>query len=151
MPVEQEKVEKLLRAAMAAPSGGNQQPWEFIVVTDEKLRADLSGMARPAQPAKAAPLDIIILGNKDRMRFPELWQQDLGAAAENILLEAVELGLGGVWLGTAPIEGRMNYIRDMFSLPENLDPYAVLCIGYPDAPVVQQDRFDPDRIHYNKY
>lgn len=101
-PVEKEKIEKLLRAAMQAPSAGNQQPWEFIVIQDKENLKKLSGMSPYSKLIMNAPLTFVLLGNKDKMKFPENWQQDMGASAENILLEAVELGLGAVWLGVAP-------------------------------------------------
>lgn len=180
-PVEDEKVELLLRAAMAAPSSTNQQDWEFIVVTDKQLLEGLSkvsgggsspkmppngekpmepppgGMAppRPGGPSavcKDAPLAIVVLGNKDRMRCPENWEQDLGAATENILLEAVQCGLGGVWLGVATLKDRMDAVSNLFNLPENILPYCILAIGYPaNEPHAQQDRYHPEYVHYNGF
>jgi nitroreductase len=175
-PVEPEKIEQLLRAAMAAPSATNQQPWEFLVVTDPALLEALSHASDGGEPPKApagkppmtpppagdrphggpaacckdAPLAIVVLGNQTRMRCPENWQQDLGAATENILLEAVQQGLGGVWLGIATLENRMDNIRRIFSLPEELLPYCILALGYPaEQPKPQQDRYCPAYVHYN--
>jgi len=64
------------------------------------------------------------------MRFPENWEQDLGAACQNILLEAVELGLGAVWLGIAPVEVRMSKVSEILNLPEHIVPFAIILIGY---------------------
>ena len=100
--VESDKVEQILRAAMAAPSAGNQQPWEFIVVENKETLAQMANVSPYATPLKNAAVSIIVLVNKDSLRFPSYWQQDLAAATQNLLLEAAELGLGAVWLGIAP-------------------------------------------------
>ena len=150
-PVEQEKVDLLLRAAMAAPSGGNQQPWEFVVVTDDETRAQLAEVSPYAKPAGKAPLDIVLCMRTEGLRFPEIAEQDMGACAENILLEAVELGLGAVWQGIWPVPERMQGIKDLLGLPENIAAFAIISIGYPQKEPKQSDRFDATRVHYNKY
>lgn len=149
-PVEIEKVEKLLRAAMQAPSAANQQPWEFIVVTDKTSLMKLSQYNPYAGSLKNADLAIIVLGNTDRMMYPEHWEQDLGAATQNILIEATELGLGSVWFGTAPNAERMAFIRNLYSIDEKLLPYSVIAIGYPiDENVFKfVDRYDETRVRY---
>jgi len=148
--IEGEKIEKILRAAMQAPSAANQQPWEFLVVKGKENLHNLSKYNPYAASLKNAAVGIIVLGNKQRMMFPEHWQQDLGAATQNILLEAVELGLGAVWFGTAPNNSRMKYIQDLFNLNENLQPYSVIGLGYPKDghAKVFFDRFDEARIRY---
>lgn len=152
-PVEKEKVEKLLRAAMQAPSAGNQQPWEFIVVQERENLIKLSEMSPYSKPVKDAPLAFVLLGDTEKMRFPENWQQDMGATAENILLQAVELKLGAVYLGAAPDEDRENYLKKMFNLPDNIKPFCVIAIGYPADGQSNRfiDRYDENRVHYEKY
>lgn len=149
--IEKEKIEKLLRAAMQAPSAANQQPWEFIVVENKETLEKLSEAHLYAKPVKEAPLAILVLSKReDDLIFPQYWQQDLAAATENILLAAVELGLGAVWMGVAPEEDRMNYIKELFQLPQGVKAFAMLSVGYSsDNKVV--DRFDASRIHYEKY
>lgn len=150
-PVEQEKIELMLKAGMQAPSAANQQPWEFLVVTDKEKLQQLSEMSPYAKPLANAAVAFILIGNLAKAHFPGSWQQDLAAASENILLEATDLGLGGVWLGTAPEQDRMDYISKLFSLPEDLKPFSVLSIGYPDEAQTIVERYDPTRVHYNKY
>lgn len=152
-PVEQAKVIQLLKAAMQAPSAGNQQPWEFIVVQDSKMLERLSKMSPYTKLIAAAPLAIIVVANEKRLRYPENWQQDLGAATQNLLLEAVELGLGAVWMSAAPLEERTNYITELFTLESNIKPYCVVAIGYPQDGKGNTfiDRFDETRIHYEQY
>lgn len=151
--VESNKIETLLRAAMQAPSAMNQQSWEFLVVTDKKSLFRLSKMSPYSSMLENAPLAILVLSNVNGMRAKNLWQQDLSAATENILLQAVDLGLGSVWLGVGTIKEREEYIRKMFNLPENITPFNVIAIGYPlnDTANTFVDKYDVSKVHYEKY
>ncbi len=148
--VEDVKLDKILRAAMQAPSAGNGQPWEFIVVKGQKNLNTLAQFSPYATSLKKANLGIVVLGNKTKTPFPEYWQQDLGAATQNILLEATELGLGSVWYGVAPERDRMVYISKLYKLDEHLLPFCVIAIGYPEKENANHfvDRFDFNRVRY---
>lgn len=148
--VEPEKTEQLLRAAMQAPSAANQQSSEFLVIQKRDALEQLAQMSPYSKLLAKAPLAIVLLGNTERMKFAANWEQDLGAAAENILLQAVELGLGAVWLGVQPEQARIDAIRSQFSLPENLRPFGVIAVGYPADPEANRflDRWDKTRVHY---
>jgi nitroreductase len=138
---------------MQAPSAGNQQPWEFIVLQNKENLKKLSLMSPYSKPIADAPLAFILLASEERMRYPENWEQDMGAAAENVLLEAVDLELGAVWLGVVPLEDRVNYVREMFGLKDNISPYCVIAIGYSADGQENKfiDRYDERRVHYEKY
>lgn len=149
--VEDDKIEKLLRAAMAAPSVGNQQPWEFYVVRDHRTIQDLSHCSPYAGCAANAPLNIVVCSRDENMRFPAMVHLDLSAAVENILLEAVTLDLGAVWLGVSPYKAREILVRRALGVPEGLTPFAIVAVGYPQAVEEdrpREDRYDPSRIHY---
>lgn len=150
-PVESEKIEKLLRAAMQAPSAKNQQPWELIVVDSRKILDELSKYSNYANAILTAPVSIVLVSNIERLQSPEFWEQDLSAGTENILLEAVNLGLGAVWLGVNPLKDRMEFIKKLFDLPDNIIPFSVVPIGYTDRENNFVDRFNEDKIHYNKW
>jgi nitroreductase len=150
-PVEKEKVELLLRAAMQAPTSGNQRPWEFVVVENKDSLKKLSLTSKYSMMVAKAPIAIIMLGNKDLFQYPEDWEKDLGAATENLLLEAVELGLGAVWIGVAPLIDCMENVRAVCELPSNIDPFAIVAVGYPLEEKEPIDRFEQSRIHYEKY
>ena len=140
--------EALLRAAMQAPSAGNEQPWEFLVVRERENMLKLTTGNPYSKMLEHAPMAIVVCGDTSLQRFPyDFWVQDCSAAVQNILIEAVHLGLGGVWLGTYPIEERVNGIKEAFSLPENIIPLAVLAIGQPLKQPEPADRFIPERIH----
>ncbi len=151
--VEIEKIEKMIKAGMQAPSAGNQQPWEFIVIREEKMLKKLSNVSEYANFLADAPLAIVMLINDDNLKFVECVEQDMGACAQNILLEAVHLGLGGVWLGVKPEEERMNFISDIFDLPNNIKPFSILSIGYPKDESANKfiDRYDSSRVNYEAY
>ncbi len=149
--VEPEKVIELLKAGMQAPSAANQQPWEFLVIEDKEMHLKLSAMSTYAKLLVNSPLAIVLLGNRLRMRYEEDWQQDMSAAAENILLEAVNLDLGAVWLGVFPERDRVQYLQEILDLPSHLIPFNVISVGYPNKTINHfVDRFDEDRIHYEK-
>lgn len=150
-PVSQVEIEKLLRAAMQAPSAGNQQPWEFLVVEDKDMLEKVSKVSPYAGMVKDASLAVIMLGNEERMRFPENWEQDLSAATQNLLLEVADLGLGAVWLGVAPLEDRVTYISELFDLPEHIKPFAIVPVGHPATENKFVDRYDETRVHREKY
>ena len=151
--VEKEKVEKLLRAAMQAPSACNQQPWEFIVIDDKKKIEELANFSPYARMLLEAPLAIIILEKNTDLIAPAFTQQDLGACMENLLLQAAEEKLGAVWLGVSKGDEREQFIVDMFNIPQQLKPFGVVAIGYPlDADANHfVDRYDEKRVHYNGY
>ena len=146
-PVEREKIEAMLRAAMQAPSAANQQPWEFFVVTDRKKLEALAGVSPYAGMTKDAPA-AIVSAYRAACALPEYAQIDLSIAMENLWLETDAQGLGGVWLGIAPVEARMRAVEAVVGMPESLRAFAVFPFGYPAEERRQQDRFDPARIHW---
>jgi nitroreductase len=147
--IPEEVINKLLAAAMAAPSARNQQPWEFIVVTRKDLLERISTVNPYADMAAAAPVAILICGNLEIETSPGYWVIDCAAATQNLLLAAHALGLGAVWTGTYPNEDRMDGYTELFDLPEQILPHSLVVIGYPQEQPSDQDRFQVDRIHYN--
>lgn len=148
--IESVKIERTLRAAMQAPSAANQQAWKFLVVKGREKLSELSKYNPYAECLKNANIGIIVLWDKSKMILPEHWEQDLGAATQNILLEATEQGLGSVWLGTAPNKDRMKYIQKLYELDETLIPYSVVALGYPQDKSTNYfiDRFDENNVCY---
>lgn len=147
-PVESEKITEIIRAGMQAPSAGNQQPWEFYVVTDSEIINKLSKSHQYAGCAAGAPVVIVPVYRKSGIMFLEYAEIDMAIAQENMWLMTDELGLGGVWLGIAPLRERMDKIRNILSLPDDVEAFSLFVLGYPDETKVQQDRFDESRIHY---
>ena len=156
-PVEPEKVERLLRAAMRAPSGMNGQPWEFVVVDDRAVLTAMQKLSPGGRALQTAPLAIVVLEKEIPFRVEKgltwLGTQDLGACTENILLQAVEEGLGAGWMGVGPGTPGQDALAQLLGLPGNVKPYSIVGVGYPgaDAELEPADRFDPARIHRNRY
>lgn len=146
--VEKEKIDLMLRAGMAAPTGKNIQPWEFVVVTD---RAKLDSMAAALPYAKMlaqARNAIVVCGDSARSSY---WYLDCSAAAQNILLAAESLGLGAVWTAAYPYDDRMQVVRKYINLPRNILPLCVIPFGYPVGNEKPKQKFDEKKIHYNLY
>lgn len=151
-PVESEKIDKLLRAAMQAPSAANQQAWEFIVVQEKEKLAQIAEVSPYSKPVAGSAVTFVLLADESKMKVPTGWEQDMGAAAENLLLEAVHLGLGGVWFGVATADFVAENVRKLFELPEGIRPFALISVGYPDGQKNQFiDRYQADRVHYEKW
>ena len=100
---------------------------------------------------KNGAVAIVVVANKNYFNTDCLWQQDLAAASENLLLEAVELGLGATWMAIAPFEDRIDYINKLFDLPEEIIPFNMIIIGYPAKEKGFEDRFKPERVHWEKW
>ena len=149
--VEKEKIEILLKAAMSAPSAGNQQPWDFIAITQKEVIKKVRQASPHAGPLEGAPLCIIVCVNLQKERYPGNWVLDCSAATENILLAAHAISLGAVWIGIYPEQDRMKYLSRIFDLPENIKPMAVISIGYPAEEKGPADRFTDTNVHWEKW
>lgn len=150
-PVESEKTERILRAAMQAPTGHNAQDFEFIVVTDGEMRFRLSRLGPYSHFAEKAPLHIVVCENTGRMWEGSNWQGNLGAVCQNILLQVEEEGLGACWIGVWPYPERMAHVKEAMEIPDSVIPYALISIGYKEYQKRFDDRFDTAKIHYGKY
>lgn len=152
IPVEQDKLERIISAGMHAATAKDARPWEFIVVTDAAKKKAVSKMSEFAVCAADAPVVIITLADISRDDAGRMfWVQDMSACTENMLLQIVEEGLGGVWLGLYPEEDRIDYIRDLFKLPDSVMPFSAVALGYNLFDKEPKDRFDASRIHYDFY
>ena len=85
------------------------------------------------------------------MTVPDKWQQDMGACTQNMLLQIVKEGLGGVWLGVHPTQERIDSLKDIFGLPDNIMPFAVVCFGYSNKKNTFTDRYKEAAVHWDKY
>jgi len=151
-PVEREKVEKLLRAGMAAPSAVDKRPWHFTVVTDKEQLSKIAELTPNAGMAAKAPLAIVVSGDLDKAlegEAKEYWIQDVSAATENILLAAHGMGLGAVWTGIYPISERVEKITGLLEMPSSQVPFATIVIGYPDGENQPKDKFSAENVSYD--
>lgn len=151
-PVENEKIEILIRCACAAPSAANSQPVHFLVVTE---RSDLDRMASLMEYGKMlnnAPLAILVCGEVEKNDISRLyWQQDASAAMENLLLAAHSLDLGAVWLGVHPNEEREKCLRPLFAISDNISILGIASIGYPAEEKESHGEIREDCLHLSKW
>ncbi len=149
--ISQETITEMLKAAMAAPSARNQQPWEFIVITSQDVREKVPTACPFAQMIVDAPLGILICGNLKIETAPGYWVVDCSAATQNLLLAAHDLGLGAVWTGVYPREERMDGLTELLNLPEHVVPHSLVVIGYPAQEREHPDHYKADRVHMNEW
>lgn len=147
-PVEDTLIQQILKAGMQAPSACNQQPWEFYVVTNKDMIHKLSLATPYAGCAAGAPVVIVPVYRNKGLVAQSFAQIDLSIACENMWLETDALGLGGVWIGVAPMEDRMQEIHNILHIPDDLSVFCLFALGYPNESKTQQDRFEENRIHY---
>ena len=153
-PVSDETVEVLLKAAMAAPSAKNSQPWSFVVIRDRALLEKLGDSLPNAKMTATAPVALVICGVLDKAlpgEAREYWIQDAAAATENFLLAVHALGLGAVWTGVHPISERIRIIREALHLPEGVEPFCLIPFGYPAVPATVKDKWNPSIVHQDTW
>lgn len=150
-PVPDELIRVFLESAMMAPSAGNQQPWHFIVVSEKHTLLAIAEYHPYAQMLREAPLAVVVCGDKRLEKHKDYWIQDCSAAAQNLLLAVHAKGLGAVWLGVHPREERILPTRKLFQLPDDVMPLAIIAVGYPAEKKSHPERYDENKIHYEKW
>ena len=145
--VSEVQVERLLRAAMAAPSAANEQSWRFVVVRDPEIRAKLAEATPYAAPIGRAPVGIVVLADTSVEKFSGNWPLDCGAAVENLLLAAHASGLGAVWLGVHPDAEREAAVGTIVAAPKTFRVFCMIAVGTPEADGPIVDRYHAGHVH----
>ena len=146
-PVEEEKIQEILRAAMASPSAMNQRPWEFYVIRDPELLKKLGEVTPYSKPIGEAPVGIAMMVRRDSL-CPAYQDIDCGIASENLMLEATAQGLGSVMLGIAPKEEREKAVEALLDAPKELRAFALFALGYPAYEPKPRETFELDRVRF---
>jgi len=149
--ISEEDIETIVRAAVAAPSAGNQQPWHFIVTTDRDRLATLAETTPYGKMLLDCAFALVVCADTRELKHPTMWQQDCSAAAENALLAAHALGLGGVWLGFWPKMERVDPLKAAVGLPEGIEPLCILAFGHPSERKPPSERYRPDLVHRDRW
>jgi nitroreductase len=150
--VSEAQIKELLEAAMLAPSACNSRPWEFIVVQNrEKLEAitkihPYTQMLTTASYAIIVCADLNLQSGVSEGFFP----QDCGAATQNILLQAAELGLGTCWCGIYPKEDKVSAFRSLFELSGNVVPFCVIAVGVPAEEIGSRGFYEEGKVKWVK-
>lgn len=152
--ISQAQIDTLLRAAMAAPSALNKQPWAFVVVTDEAKIALLGDSLPYSRCSNHPAVAIIPCGDLSKAIEGEManfWINDVSAATENLLLAAHAMGLGAVWTGLHPDMQRAKMVQQLLGLPEHIIPLCVVPVGVPAEQPEIKDKYIKENIHYNQW
>ena len=150
-PVSDDIIKELIRAAMCAPSAGNEQPWHFVVINERRILDEIPTFHKHAGMVKKAPAAILVCGDLEKEVHKGFWVQDCSAAVENLLIAVADKGLGAVWTGLYPREDRVEGMRRLLGIPEHIVPFALIPVGYSNEKNRSVERFDASRIHYNKW
>ena len=143
--VPEETLALLMKAAMAAPSGNNAQPWEFVVVREARVKEELSRVHTWVYMLAEAPAAIVVMGDKGS----EWWADDCAAATENLLLAAANLGLGTVWCGIK--ENDAKKVRKIVGAPDRLEVLCLIAVGYPAENPPPHTKYRKDKVHWDRY
>lgn len=150
-PVPRELVTDVVRAAMYAPSAGNERPWHFMVLTDRAILDEIPRFHPYAAMLKHASVAILVCGDIPLEKHKGYWVLDCAAATQTLLLAAHAKGLGSVWCGVYPTEDRVANLRKLLNLPEHIVPFSLLPLGFPAEVKPPVERFDPLRVHDNQW
>jgi nitroreductase len=149
--IDEAQVRALLSAGMCAPSADDERPWHFVVVTDPSIRLTLSQVSAYTYVVKDSPVAILVCGDESLQKQHGCWMLDCSAATENILLEANLIGLGAVWLGIYPVEGRIQKVRIVTGAPQHVVPFSIVAVGHPAERKYPISRYDECRVHYEQW
>lgn len=151
-PVLREKVEALLEAAMLTPSACNSRPWRFVVITNREVLNKLADAHKFAKMLYKAPVAIVICALADEQSKNEIakgfWPQDCGAATQNILLQAQEMGLSSCWCGAYPKEHIMAAVKEILQLPDDEIPFNIIAIGEGDETPDARGFYEPAKVRW---
>ncbi len=149
--VDDAVVRTLVKAGMAAPSAGNEQPWHFVIIREPRTLSALSKAHPYAEMVAEATVAILVCADINLVKHRDYWPQDCAAAAQNMLLAAHACGLGSVWVGVYPRESRIADVRNVITLPEHILPFCILPIGIPGETKGPEDRYNPARLHEEQW
>lgn len=152
--VTRKQLETLVKAGMAAPTAADKRPWAFVVVTKQKKLKAIANVMKYGKMVAQAKAAIVVCGiPKESLPGWDsvYWIQDCSAASENILLAAESMGLGAVWLGVYPNQKRIKNISEILNVPQGTIPLNVISIGWPQGVEKPKKKYDPKKVHWNKW
>ncbi len=127
-PLETESLNKIIQSAIWAPSGKNGQPWKFKVITEKNIIEEISKLSANSRWLKTAPCLIIVYLDKMCSYHYIKDVQSCGAAIQNMLLTAHEIGIGSCWIGDLLEKG--DAINKLFEVDDSLELMGVVSFGY---------------------
>ena len=150
-PIEKEKLDNILTAALASPSAKHLNPWEFVVVTDNAALERLAGVKTYGSSMLAGAKAAIAVCVDDILT--DTWQCDGSIAAHNMLLCAEDEGLGGCWVHVAGREQSEQLVREELGIPDRLRVLCIVSLGYKaeEKKMINKEKLQYEKVHYGKY
>lgn len=151
--VADDLIRDILEAAMAAPSAVAKDPWDFVVVRNRDMLANIAAGLPNGAMLRDAALGIVVCGDLQRAHDGQLSYllQDCSAAIENLLVAASVLGLGACWLGVHPREDRVRHIRSLLGIPDPVLPVSVIALGWPAESPAPRTRYRDSAVHHESW
>ena len=151
-PVTDNQIKTVLESAMQAPSSGDGRPWHFVVIKDrQKLNALADKVDGGNAMFKEAQVAIFIVADLEKEGFPGFYPQDCSCAAQNLQLAVHDLGLGTVWIALWSVKPRLDGLKEIVTIPENFEPFAIFPIGVPNEGLEEDYRYDENRVHFDEW
>lgn len=157
-------MENILKAAMSAPTGMDVRPWSFVVLTDKSQYETIFAGNFNMKKFMESGAVVVICADTTVTRPPRdnpdgpavtvddpIWRDDMGACTENLLLAVEAYGLGACWTACYPFPDTMKPVKEALGLPASVVPYAIVPIGYPSTENTPKDKWDPARVHYDRW
>ncbi len=162
-PVDEKIIQQLIKSAVLAPSGDNTQPWHFIIIDDEEVKARVINVSHKQKWMSSAPLlivcvadircrlkgvdDIYLVEETEAFELKQIIR-DTAISVEYIVLEAVNAGLGTCWVAWF----KQEEIRPVLNIPDDKFVVGVLTVGYPDESPKPRPRKDiKSMVHRNEW
>ena len=150
-----EDMKTIIECGMSAPSAMNERAFHFVVVRDQAMRDKLAGFYPYAQFIRCpTAVAVLVCIETEKLILPEYWQQDCGAATENMLVAAASMGIGSTWSGVYPIhEPKEKDVRDLLGIPDGIHIFNIVGFGYPEGVTLapRESRFEAKLYHAEKW
>jgi len=149
--IRDEDLNTILSAAFCAPSAHNLHPCEYIVIRERENLVQLASKLTYGRSLNEAACAVCVVGDTNHQDNWEFINQDAAAATQNMLLAIVDCGLSSVWIGCTPSNENSQEVANLLNLPDHVKCLSILAIGYPAVTKEPNDRFEPLKIHKEKW
>lgn len=147
--VSEEKLKTLVTAGANAPSAKNTRPTHFMIIKNRDTINRMIDVCPNGSLMKGADTAIMVLG--DLNDADDYFVIDCAAAVQNILLAVHEEGLGACWIGVYPRESRVDGLKKLFSLPDQIIPHSLIAVGHPAEQKSPNNNYREERVHRERW
>jgi nitroreductase len=151
VPIKEDELKTILKAGFCGPSAHNLRPMNFVVINDEPQLKTIGNFHPYAKMLPQAGCGIVVCGDLNRQKLEGFLVEDCSSAIENMLLAAHGLELGAVWCGIYPVKELIDGFTKLLNLPGNIIPVGIVVVGNKNEDITPLNRYDEEKIHYNKW